>query len=672
MSASGHPITLNSGKYTRVADANTLYAGNISPSASGDLDISTVSSGDINISPATDVNFAMGGNDFWVNGTNGNLLISNTSGNGDDAGVVGSVDGAALTLKSTGTGAALSLKSTATAELKATTTIEIQSTTSMNIEALTTMLVEAEGITLENGGTATNLVLEYDKDDNSDTALSIKQNAVDKLIIDSSGDTLVKGIGKYADGNSAAPSIAWESDSNNGLYNATTFGDAVGVTVNQVTGLVVNYDTGTSSPVTNVYNASGQAYLNLLTTNAHGSATDISSIAFIGMNSTPTSYVYSGISNYCINHTAASEESRLDFKTSSGGSLATRMSISGENVGIGTTDFDGTPAIGKLIVKGSTNDGSTNIQVWRDSDEANVAYIDTDGYYYAPPGTESDPAIKFFDDTGLGLYRIFNDYLGISCNSVLGFSIGYNGSLSAPTTTVYNGSGDAYLFVTNGSAHGVGDICHIRFFGQNATPSQCTYGEIEVECETNGVGTQDGIVRVFATRNNSQGGTISIGDGVWIGTSASDPGTDELFVVQGYSVGGQNAASCGLGCQWVSEEVTIAVGQGAGGVATSGNLAPANSLIWGVTVRCTDAAGGGATNYDVGITGSGNADELIQNAGVSLGNTAVSPGGNDGTQLPIANGSATTLTITTDSNVTVDDMKVRIVVYYSDFSASTS
>ena len=51
----------------------------------------------------------------------------------------------------------------------------------------------------------------------------------------------------------------------------------------------------------------------------------------------------------------------------------------GGAVGIGTTDFDGTPALGHLLVKGTTNDGSTNIQVWRDSDEANVAYLDTNG-----------------------------------------------------------------------------------------------------------------------------------------------------------------------------------------------------------------------------------------------------------------------------------------------------
>lgn len=49
------------------------------------------------------------------------------------------------------------------------------------------------------------------------------------------------------------------------------------------------------------------------------------------------------------------------------------------NVGIGTTDDDGTPATGRLVVKGSTNDGTTNILVGRDSSEANVFSVNTDG-----------------------------------------------------------------------------------------------------------------------------------------------------------------------------------------------------------------------------------------------------------------------------------------------------
>jgi hypothetical protein len=51
----------------------------------------------------------------------------------------------------------------------------------------------------------------------------------------------------------------------------------------------------------------------------------------------------------------------------------------GYDVLIGTTDYDGTPPVGRLVVKGSTADGTTNIFVGRDSAEANVARLDTDG-----------------------------------------------------------------------------------------------------------------------------------------------------------------------------------------------------------------------------------------------------------------------------------------------------
>ena len=49
------------------------------------------------------------------------------------------------------------------------------------------------------------------------------------------------------------------------------------------------------------------------------------------------------------------------------------------NVGINTSDLDGTPAVGKVTIKGTTNDGTSNIIVGRDSDETNVFTVDTDG-----------------------------------------------------------------------------------------------------------------------------------------------------------------------------------------------------------------------------------------------------------------------------------------------------
>ena len=54
------------------------------------------------------------------------------------------------------------------------------------------------------------------------------------------------------------------------------------------------------------------------------------------------------------------------------------------NVGINTSDLDGTPAVGKVTIKGTTNDGTSNIIVCRDSDETNVFTVDTDGVVSTP------------------------------------------------------------------------------------------------------------------------------------------------------------------------------------------------------------------------------------------------------------------------------------------------
>jgi len=96
-----------------------------------------------------------------------------------------------------------------------------------------------------------------------------------------------------------------------------------------------------------------------------------------------------------------------------------RISANG-NVSIGTTDLDGTPAIGRLTVKGSTNDGSTNAQVWRDSDETNVAWLNTNGgitaSYFTSDSTKTGTSLSYVkvDSTGLKMYgnaTIFDDIL---------------------------------------------------------------------------------------------------------------------------------------------------------------------------------------------------------------------------------------------------------------------
>lgn len=81
---------------------------------------------------------------------------------------------------------------------------------------------------------------------------------------------------------------------------------------------------------------------------------------------------------------------------------------------IGTTDTDGTPAVGRLTVKGSTNDGTTNILVGRDSDEANVFSVDTNGVIlgsqYRLSALNTAPANA--TDTGtLGEIRVVADYI---------------------------------------------------------------------------------------------------------------------------------------------------------------------------------------------------------------------------------------------------------------------
>lgn len=78
-------------------------------------------------------------------------------------------------------------------------------------------------------------------------------------------------------------------------------------------------------------------------------------------------------------------------------------------IGIGISDFDGTPAIGKLMAQASTNDGSTNALVLRDSDGANVVTVDSDGlatipqvYLGSSTGVSATAASGFMTLGGVG------------------------------------------------------------------------------------------------------------------------------------------------------------------------------------------------------------------------------------------------------------------------------
>lgn len=122
----------------------------------------------------------------------------------------------------------------------------------------------------------------------------------------------------------------------------------------------------------------------------------------------------------------------------------------------------------------------------------------------------------------------------------------------------------------------------------------------------------------------------------------------------------------------ITEEVEIAVGLGSGGVATSGNLWPAG-IILGTAFVVTQAPGGGATTLDIGPTG-GTADSLIDAKSCDvLEENGKFPDDGDGATYVAApvNNSATTLTLTTDSDVTTSAMKVRVTTFYIELSPPT-
>ena len=114
-----------------------------------------------------------------------------------------------------------------------------------------------------------------------------------------------------------------------------------------------------------------------------------------------------------------------------------------------------------------------------------------------------------------------------------------------------------------------------------------------------------------------------------------------------------------------TELVTIPVGQGAGGVVSSTNIVPAYSRVTGSMVRVTQAPGGGASTFTIGITG-GAADNLITTTSTASDTTSK--------RMPDTenNGASTTITITTDSNVTGSDMVVRVVLFADYNNAPTS
>jgi hypothetical protein len=148
-------------------------------------------------------------------------------------------------------------------------------------------------------------------------------------------------------------------------------------------------------------------------------------------------------------------------------------------VGVNTTDFDGTPAVGQLIVKGDTNDGSTLPFVVRDSDEANVFTVDSDGAILGSVQAWIGANTNFFAGLGAGAGATANWNIGIGNqaldagvsgdrNTAIGFSAltasahggdDRNTAVGAHSMQTLNGGGreNTAIGVYSGSAISTGD-----------------------------------------------------------------------------------------------------------------------------------------------------------------------------------------------------------------------
>lgn len=113
-----------------------------------------------------------------------------------------------------------------------------------------------------------------------------------------------------------------------------------------------------------------------------------------------------------------------------------------------------------------------------------------------------------------------------------------------------------------------------------------------------------------------------------------------------------------------SEEITIPIGQGAAGVVSVSQMFQPELVVVIVYARVTQAPGGGATWFSIYRTGTP-ADELIFQQAIALNGTFNSTRHSDGTHDgPFYNATNVTLTIITDANVTIADMKVRVGISY--------
>jgi len=173
---------------------------------------------------------------------------------------------------------------------------------------------------------------------------------------------------------------------------------------------------------------------------------------------------------------------------------------------------------------------------------------------------------------------------------------------------------------------------------------------VEGTSEFDGTVWCDGLL--IAAQSQATTGFTANGTGTYVTFAQANAGSMKMYTAQ--------------------QIITIPVWSGNTPAVESTIQIPADAVVFGVTCRVTTAPGGGATTLDIGRTG-GNTDEFVDGISTALGTTGTSSSDGDGTFAgPLVNASATTVTLTTDADVTGSDMKVRVQIYVCSLTPPSS
>ena len=313
------------------------------------------------------------------------------------------------------------------------------------------------------------------------------------------------------------------------------------------------------------------------------------------------------------------------------------------NVGIGTTDLDGTPAIGRLTVKGSTNDGSTNIFVGRDSDEANVFSLDTNGkiilnnavmiknyaghvqirtpgdtnqanidagafYGYGSSATQPIHSFSYDSDTGInnGGGSGNNDILNLIAGGVVGLNIVETGGIA--NVGIGNTSPTGKLDIAESGAKTAVDYgLYLANTATSATASINKYGMYISSTGTwNGASANNyGLYVDTPTGGTNNYAAIFAGGNVGIGTASP---TDQLYIYA-------DSGSKGFSIKNPNPYVTLSVA-GTSNFSTFGYSSSNAIAQW------SSNAGMLLSGGNITLTSNNGAGNVVMNGFVGIGTTA--------------------------------------------------